>query len=93
VPEVDYALIGDYVRAEGGVAHVIGAGIDTVYAPQVPIGQNLGLLARFTFTRNECGRPHRIEIIFQDADGERLAQLVAPVEPEYPEGLPHGLKP
>lgn len=90
MPEVDYALLGDFVRAERGVAHVIGAGIDTIMAPQVPTGQNLGLLARFTFTRNECGRPHRIEIIFQDADGERLAQIATSVAPQYPEGVPAG---
>jgi hypothetical protein len=25
VPELDFALISDYVRAEGGIAHIAGA--------------------------------------------------------------------
>jgi hypothetical protein len=90
VPQVEYALLGDFVRAEQGIAHMIGAGIDTVHAAQVPTGHNIGLLSRITFTRNECGRPHRIEIIFQDADGQRLAQIDASVSPEYRENLPPG---
>jgi hypothetical protein len=59
MPELDYALLCDYVRAERGVAHTIAAGIDTVHRPEVPTVANLGLLARVTFTRAECGRLHR----------------------------------
>jgi hypothetical protein len=88
MPVLDYGFLCDYVRAEGGIAHVISAGIDTVVAPEVPTGHNVGLLMRVSFTRNECGRPHRIEVIFQDEDGERLAQLTAAVEPEWQEDLP-----
>ena len=88
MPELDYAVLGDYVRAEQGVAHVMAAGIDTIYAPSVPTGQNLGLAARFTFTRNECGRPHRIEIPFQGEDGDRLALLSVVVTPEWSPDLP-----
>jgi hypothetical protein len=72
MPELDYAVLGDYVRAEAGIAHVIAAGIDTIWSAEVPTGRNVGLLLRITFTRNECGRLHRIEIIFQDTDGARL---------------------
>lgn len=90
MPEVDYAFLCDYVRAEGGIAHVIAAGIDTVYHAEVPAGNNLGLLIRATFTRNECGRDHKIELIFQDEDGERLTQLQASVRPEWPAEHPVG---
>jgi hypothetical protein len=89
VPELDYALLCDFVRVDG-VAHVIGAGIDTVYAQEVPTGHNLGFLARLTFTRNECGRPHRVEIVFQDEDGKRLTQIQGVLQPEWVEGLPPG---
>jgi hypothetical protein len=88
VPVLDYALVCDYVRAEGGVAHVIAAGIDTVHAQDVPHGQNIGLLMRVSFTRNECGRQHRLEVIFQDEDGERLAQITGIIEPEWPADNP-----
>lgn len=88
MPVLDYAVLCDYVRAEGGLAHVIAAGIDTVWTEDVPAGQNVGLLMRVSFTRNECGRPHRVEIIFQDEDGERLAQIMGVSEPQWPEGFP-----
>lgn len=90
MPELDYALLCDYVRAEGGMAHVVAAGIDTIWAPEVPAGQNLGLLMRVAFARNECGRPHRIEVIFQGEDGERLAQIGGVVTPEWSSDLPPG---
>jgi len=90
MPRLDYALLGDYVRAEGGIAHVISAGIDTVRAAQVPAGQNIGLLLRLAFTRSECGRPHRLEVLFQDIDGERLAELNGTMTPEWREHLPAG---
>lgn len=88
MPVLDYAVLADYVREEDGLAHAIAAGIDTVYAPEVPTGHNVGLLMRVSFTRTECGRPHRLEVIFQDEDGQRLAHLNAVVEPDWPEGLP-----
>jgi hypothetical protein len=90
VPELDYAVLGEYVRVEGGLANMIAAGIDTVYAPQVPTGHNLGLLLRIGFARVETERPHRIEVIFQDEDGERLAHITGVITPEWNEDLPPG---
>ncbi len=91
MPEFDYGLICDYVRVEGGIAHVIAAGIDTISKEEVPSGQNLGLLFNVAFARSECARPHRIEIIFQDEDGTRLSHLTAVVEPQW-SGLPPSWK-
>ena len=88
MPRLDYAVLCDYVRAEGGIAHAIAAGVDTVLAENIPTGRNLGLLLRVTFTRAECGRPHRLEIIFQDADGERLLVINSVITPEWQEDVP-----
>ena len=90
LPDLDFALLADYVRVDGGIAHAIAAGIDTVYAPEVPTGQNLGLLFRAEFTRNECDRPHRIEMILQDIDGQRLVHLTTVVTPSWDADLPVG---
>ena len=65
-------------------------GPDTVMAAQVPTGQNLGILIRLGFARSECDRPHRLEIIFHDEDGQRLAHLNAVAEPRWPEDQPPG---
>jgi Family of unknown function (DUF6941) len=88
LPELDYALLADFVRVDGGVASVIGGGIDTVYASDVPAAHNFGLLARITFTRGECDRPHRIEIFFRDTDGQDIAKLEATTIPKWDDTLP-----
>jgi hypothetical protein len=92
MPDLDYAVLCDYVRAEGGIAHVIAAGIDTLYADEVPGGRNVALLMRVGFARSECGRPHRIEVIFQGEDGDRLSHITGVTEPQWSEGLPPGWK-
>jgi uncharacterized protein DUF6941 len=90
MPELDFAFVCDFARADAGLGHAIGISVDTIYAAEVPTGHNLGLLARVMFTRNECDRPHRLELYFQDADGTRLVALNAIIEPEWPEELPVG---
>lgn len=92
MPNLDYAFLCDHARVDGGLAHAIGISMDTTYVPQVPIGYNLGLLARLEFTNGECGRPHRIEVLFQDTDGQTLADIQAVVTPEARPDLPTGWK-
>jgi hypothetical protein len=92
--QLDYALLCDYVRGEGGVAHVIAAGIDTVYRPEVPTVANFGLLARFTFTDEDLGEEHRLELQLADQEGQQVAQITGtpPLQPVpgLPEGWPYG---
>jgi uncharacterized protein DUF6941 len=91
MPELDYAFLADYVRNDAsGVAHAIAAGIDTVHAPQVPTGRNLGLLARLTFTQGECGRPHRVEIYLRTTDGQELLKIEGVLEPAWDPTVPTG---
>jgi hypothetical protein len=33
MPELDFMVAADYVRAEGGILHMIAAGIDTLLVP------------------------------------------------------------
>jgi hypothetical protein len=88
MPDLDFALVCDYVRADGGVAHCIGGGFDTVYVQEVPTGHNMGIWARILVARSECGRPHRLEVIVQAEDGERAAQIAGPFEAAWPEDHP-----
>jgi Family of unknown function (DUF6941) len=90
MPELDYALLCDYVRAEAGIAHVIAAGIDTIHRPEVPSATNLGLLARVLFTEEEGGQPHQLEVNLHDQEGQQVAQLNGTVTPQPAEGLPEG---
>lgn len=89
MPELDFAILADRVSTEaGGVGYVMRGGVDTVTAPEVPTAQFIGLLFRVAFTRAECGRPHRFELIFQDVDGQRLMQAGSVLEPVWQETLP-----
>jgi hypothetical protein len=89
MPDLDFAILADRVSTEAqGVGYVMRGGVDTVTAPQVPFVQWVGLLFRVGFTRAECGRPHRFELIFQDEDGRRLMQAANVLEPVWQEGLP-----
>ena len=85
MPTLDYAVLCDHVRAEGGVAHIIAAGIDTISAAQVPVTHNMGIVVQLEFTRNECGRPHRIEAHLQGIDGDTIAQIQGAITPEWVE--------
>ena len=89
MPELDFAVLADRVSTEaGGVGYLMRGGVDTVTAPAVPAVQFLGLLFRVGFTRQECGRPHRFEVVFQGEDGERLMQASSVLEPEWKDDLP-----
>jgi hypothetical protein len=92
--QLDYALLCDYVRGEGGVAHVIAAGIDTIYRPEVPTVANFGLLARFTFTEEDLGQEHQLELQLTDQEGQQVARITGtpPLQPVsgLPEGWPYG---
>jgi hypothetical protein len=89
--QLDYALLCDYVRAEsGGIAHVIAAGIDTIYRPEVPSVANLGVLARLTFTDEDVDQPHQLELRLEDEQGQQVAQVTGTPPLQPVEGLPEG---
>jgi hypothetical protein len=88
--QLDYALLCDYVRAEGGVAHVIAARIDTIYRPEVPAVANLGFLARFTFTDDDLRQAHQLELRLTDQEGQQVAQITGSPPLQAVQGLPDG---
>lgn len=90
MPKCNVALIADYARQEGGLAHLIGAGVDTIHCPVVPTVQPMGLLAVLEFSAGECGRPHRVEVIVQDQDGVVLNKVTGSIVPERDRTLPPG---
>jgi hypothetical protein len=90
VPEVDFMVLCEHVRADGGVLHMLGAGLDKIGIPVVPSGCNMGIALRLKLTRNECDRPHQAEIIFQNEDGAASARLAATVQIGYPDDVPKG---
>lgn len=95
MPELDFMCIADYVRAENGVLHMIAAGFDRLYASTVPSSRHVGFGLRLLLTAAETRHEHPVELIFQDSDGRRLAQLNAmirsqPVPANARPGRPFG---
>jgi hypothetical protein len=89
MPELDYMVLADYVRNDGGTIHIMGAGIDTIVAPVMPTMQPLGIALRITFgTTEEVGEPHRLTIAFQSPDERVLEATADIVTPPRPVGVP-----
>ncbi|MDY7102124.1 MAG: hypothetical protein S0880_13135 [Actinomycetota bacterium] len=84
--ELDFAILADYARVAEGLGYLVAGGIDRIGVPDVPAGRNVGLLVRLSFVPGELGRPHRLEVIVSDDDGDRLLHVNAVLEPERPPG-------
>jgi hypothetical protein len=82
MPELDFMVIADFVRQDGGVLQMVGAGFDTIFAPAVPSTRLVGIGLRLTLTAAETRHEHAIELIFQNPDGARLAQINAKIPPQ-----------
>ena len=89
MPELDYMVLADYVRQDGGVTHILGAGVDTVAAPAVPSVQPFGVALRISFgTIEEPGEPHRLTLSFIGPDKRVLDARAEFVTPPRVEGVP-----
>lgn len=93
--QLDYMVVADYVRQDAsGVINIMGAGIDTIWAPVVPTVQPLGIAMRLLFDAGEeVGTPHRLTIAFLTADGQRLLEAGAAfTTAQQPPGVPEHWK-
>jgi hypothetical protein len=91
VAEVDFMVIGMHASAAAdGTVTVVGAGIDRLVAPTLPVLQSIGLAGRVEFTRGETDSPHNVQFVFRLGStvigrGGEDAMVVA-----YPDGVPEG---
>lgn len=86
---LDYMVLADYVRQDGGTIHIMGAGIDTVAAVAVPVVQPFGVALRIRFDDADVvGEVHSMTVSFIGPDQRLLdayAQFATP--PRMP-GVP-----
>jgi len=69
MPQLDYMVLADYVRQDGGFVHIMGAGVDTVTAPAVPAVQPFGVALRISFgTTEQPGEEHHLMVSFIGPD-------------------------
>jgi len=89
MPQLDYMVLADYVRQDGGVMHIMGAGVDTVGAPAVPIVQPFGVALRLSFdTTEEPGEEHGLTVSFIGPDNRVLDANATFITPPRPPGVP-----
>lgn len=74
MPQLDFMIVADYVRAEGALLHMIAAGVDTIYTPAVPALHRIGVGIRLTMTPAETQYHHQIEIILHGRRQSRADQ-------------------
>ena len=96
MPELDYMVLADYVRQDGGVIHIMGAGVDTITTPAVPTVVNLGVAARMSFdTTEQPGEEHSLKVSFIGPDQPVFDASATfhtpPRPPEVPEHWRTGL--
>jgi hypothetical protein len=90
MPVLDYALVCDYVRAEGPLSHIVAANIDTILVSSVPTARNVGVVVVLKFTKDESGREHGASVRFFAPSGEQLLEATAAISVEPEEDLPEG---
>jgi Family of unknown function (DUF6941) len=89
MPELDYMVLADYVRQDGPLTHIMGAGVDTVFTPAVPTMQPFGVAVRISFsTTEEPGEQHRLTVTFIGPDSPVLDASATFATPPRPPGVP-----
>lgn len=87
--ELEYMVLADYVRQDGGVIHIMGAGVDTVWAPAVPTLQPFGIALRISFASTDPpGEPHHLTVSFVGPDQRVLDANASFFSPPPPPGVP-----
>jgi hypothetical protein len=93
MPELDFMIVSDYVRAENGVLHMIAGGVDTITVRAVPASRSIGIGLSIKLPLGEVTENHTLRLIFYGTDGARIAEIGAdlPARSEMP-NMPAGRK-
>ena len=71
---VDWATLARYAESSGGLATLVGAGIDTYYPPDLPAPIILPLTVQLRGGQDEMVQPHQISFRILDADLEQVGE-------------------
>lgn len=92
MPQVEYLLLGEYIRQDSGVTHIMAAGLDTLYVPpgRLPVRAPIGVLARISFDRrDQVGAEHEVSLIFHGPGEVELLRVDQRLQtPPPPAGIP-----
>lgn len=92
MPEIDYALLAEYVREDNGMVHIMGAGLDTVTLPEhaLPLTVPIGIAARVSFdSQDPVGADHQLTFAFKGPEDEEVLTVGHRFQtPALPSGVP-----
>jgi hypothetical protein len=75
MPDLDYVVLADYVRQDGGTVHIMAAGLDTFSIPvtALPASVPVGVATRIMFSsRDQVGETHSFSLEFSGPGGVLL---------------------
>lgn len=87
---LDFAFVADYAREKNGSLDALSIGIDEIRAGHLPASAQVCVVLRLQFDRQDCESVHRLEIMIQDPDGQRLADLSVNAQAQWPTPDPPG---
>lgn len=87
VPTLDFMVLCDYVRSDGGIIHMIAAGIDRFRPPLLPYVHNVGVAVRIGLTPEECAEPHQVDLMVKAPSGEQVIHIRGEVQVDDPQRL------
>lgn len=88
---VDTALLCDAATVREGLLHILGGGISQVVRPEYPAELGLTLALRIMVHPTEAEHRHKLQIILQGEDGQKVTEVQAEVQAELPpEGIEAG---
>lgn len=71
---VDWAVLSRYAESVGGLATMVGAGIDTYYPPEIPAPMVLPLTVQLRGRQDEMVEPHQLTFRILDSNLEQLGE-------------------
>jgi hypothetical protein len=71
---VDWATLARYAESAGGLATLVGAGIDTYYPPELPAPIVLPLTVQLRGRQDEMVQPHEISFRILDGNLEQVGE-------------------
>jgi hypothetical protein len=90
MPTPDYALLCHAALVQDNLLSMLGAGIDRVDAPQLPMNVAFTFVGRVVWAEEELGAPHVLRVKVRHDDGEQLADMQIPVQPVRATGMHDG---
>lgn len=73
--KVDTCMLCDAATLREGLLHILGGGVREITRSEFPSPLGLSLALRVLLHPTELAHPHKLEVILQDEDGQRVVEF------------------